>query len=226
MTISKLELTEFVESSNHPFKFPIKRLSSVEVEKRNKVLKLVASDASSGTVLEVKKGAVSDVRTGGEVDDSVIDSGPGGEAVDRAILEGSLNEEHRKETSGPIDEEERPPTFELEMTVSSGTYVRCVVHDLGIAVGSAAHVVVLTRVQQGQFVLDSTRQQPSDSAPVAEDGAEALPKGLEGWPCVDWGILEKAALKWEADEEIEVDEDGWADWELEILNKWPEQKPS
>ena len=45
-----------------------------------------------------------------------------------------------------------PSAFELEMTVSSGTYVRSVVHDLAIAVGSGAHVVSLTRTQQGPFV--------------------------------------------------------------------------
>lgn len=40
------------------------------------------------------------------------------------------------------------------MVVSSGTYVRSIIHDLGLALGSAAHVVKLTRTRQGAFVLN------------------------------------------------------------------------
>ena len=47
------------------------------------------------------------------------------------------------------------------MVVSSGTYVRSIVHDLGLALGSAAHVVKLTRTRQGAFVLN-----PDDAASV------------------------------------------------------------
>ncbi|KIM26210.1 hypothetical protein M408DRAFT_197395 [Serendipita vermifera MAFF 305830] len=229
VTISKLELTGYTESPHHPFKYPSKRLTPAEVEERNKVLKLVASDPASGTVTEVESQAVKDSRTGGEVEVGVIDHGPGGEAVSEQVLS-----EGRPLPGGAevvmdksSDEAEIPPTFELEMTVSSGTYVRSVVHDLGISVGSVAHVVVLTRIQQGQFVLGSVRDPASPSSPTTADApGEGITAGLEGWPCVDWGILEKALLKWEADEEIEVDEDGWAEWELEILNKWPKKSVS
>ncbi|KAJ9096638.1 hypothetical protein QFC20_006354 [Naganishia adeliensis] len=51
-----------------------------------------------------------------------------------------------------------PPTFTLRMTVSSGTYVRSIVHDIALAVGSAAHVVKLTRTRQGQFSLDPSEE--------------------------------------------------------------------
>lgn len=42
----------------------------------------------------------------------------------------------------------------ITMTVSSGTYVRSLIHDLGLAVGSAAHMVALVRKRVGDFKLE------------------------------------------------------------------------
>ncbi|KAK9478320.1 pseudouridine synthase [Lipomyces japonicus] len=47
----------------------------------------------------------------------------------------------------------RPPVFEFTATVSSGTYIRSLVHDLANALGTKAHVVKLTRVKQGDWEL-------------------------------------------------------------------------
>jgi len=115
--------------------------------------------------------------------------------------------------------EEIPPVFELEMTVSSGTYVRTIVHDLAIAVESAAHVVALARTRQGSFAL------PSYMAQAREDVTGSIGEAEETrlLDCVDWAVLEDALRKLEAGEDIEVNEDGWANWELEILWKWPDQ---
>ncbi|KAF8421038.1 trub family pseudouridylate synthase-containing protein [Tirmania nivea] len=49
--------------------------------------------------------------------------------------------------------EEIPPILRLHMTVSSGFYVRSFIHDLGIALGSAAHMVALMRTRQSAFEL-------------------------------------------------------------------------
>lgn len=57
-----------------------------------------------------------------------------------------------------------PPIFEISMTVSSGTYVRSIIHDIGVALGSAAHVVKLTRTRQGNFALNSEVE--TSSAPI------------------------------------------------------------
>ncbi|KAJ7685262.1 pseudouridine synthase [Mycena polygramma] len=88
-------------------------------------------------------------------------------------------------------EDEAPTAFVLKMRVSSGTYVRSIVHDLAHELGSAGHVVTLCRTRQGRFVLEGT-----------EEGDRE---------CVPWEVLEKAS----ADEE--VDEDGWHAWEREVL---------
>lgn len=195
------------------------------------MLKLVANDPASGAVLEMEATQTKDSGqsqlSSGEVDAEVIDDGPGGAAVSSDVLNECvpLLDQEDATVKPATESEEMPPTFGLEMTVSSGTYVRSVVHDLGISVGSAAHVIALTRLQQGRFILDATRHHASSSKPptIADAVGEHLAVGLEGWPCVDWGILERALVKWEADEEIEVDGDGWAEWELEILDKWPSQ---
>ncbi|KAK2462157.1 hypothetical protein APHAL10511_005855 [Amanita phalloides] len=80
-----------------------------------------------------------------------------------------------------------PTAFVLKMKVSGGTYVRSIVHDLAHALGSAGHVVTLTRTRQGRFVLD----------PVDVD-----------LPCVPCTVFEKALV-----EAGETDADGWTEWE-------------
>jgi tRNA pseudouridine55 synthase len=87
-----------------------------------------------------------------------------------------------------------PTAFVLQMRVSGGTYVRSIVHDLARMLGSAGHVVTLTRSRQKDYVLEPT-----------EEGDRA---------CVPWEVFE-AAL-----EDVgEKDADGWTAWEREVLDK-------
>lgn len=88
-------------------------------------------------------------------------------------------------------DDESPTAFVLKMRVSSGTYVRSIVHDLAHELGSAGHVVTLCRTRQGRFALDAT-----------EEGDQQ---------CVPWEVLEKAST------DTEVDEDGLRLWEREVL---------
>ncbi|KAF8559764.1 pseudouridylate synthase 4 [Imleria badia] len=99
-------------------------------------------------------------------------------------------------TQDKLDEysEQVPTAFVLSMKVSGGTYVRSIVHDLGRALGSAAHVVTLTRSRQGRFTLD--------------------PRTGEDKSCVPWDVFEKAL-----EDEGERGEDGWRPWEREILDR-------
>jgi len=99
------------------------------------------------------------------------------------------------EPEEPAEDDRAPTAFVLRMKVSGGTYVRSVVHDLGHAVGSAAHVATLTRSRQGRFTLEPTKA------------------GDMG--CVSWDVF-KAAV-----EDIgSADEDGHTAWEREVLDKF------
>jgi len=99
------------------------------------------------------------------------------------------------EPEEPAEDGRAPTAFVLRMRVSGGTYVRSVVHDLGHAVGSAAHVVTLTRSRQGRFTLE-----PGQAGDMG---------------CVPWDVLKVAV------EDVgPVDEDGRTAWEREVLDKF------
>jgi tRNA pseudouridine55 synthase len=121
------------------------------------------------------------------------------------------------------EEEKASAAFTLDMTVSSGTYVRTIVHDLGAKVGSAAHVVRLTRLRQGQWVLPEYKEE-LDKAD-GEKVCEAVP----------WSVLQKAIDAYQASQkskkakvddekgtkddvaEPQHDEDGLLEWERMLL---------
>jgi tRNA pseudouridine55 synthase len=67
----------------------------------------------------------------------------------------------------------RPAAFSVRMTVSSGTYVRSIIHEIGLALGSAAHVVKLTRTRQGEFSLHG------DEEALDKAGLGAAADGLD-----------------------------------------------
>ncbi|KAG2349784.1 pseudouridine synthase [Suillus weaverae] len=115
-------------------------------------------------------------------------------AMEKA-LEGVEENPIIKDELEPAVGDESPTAFVLSMKVSGGTYVRSIVHDLGHAVGSAAHVVTLTRSRQGRFAL--------------EPAADSEDKG-----CVPWDVFSQAS-----ESEGDVGEDGWTQWEREVIDR-------
>lgn len=92
------------------------------------------------------------------------------------------------------------PAVVLRMTVSGGTYVRSIAHDLGRALGSAAHVVTLTRTRQKTFTLDDTENEDA--------GRRAVP----------WDVFERAFAAPTDTNTEECDADGWTEWERAVLD--------
>jgi tRNA pseudouridine55 synthase len=105
----------------------------------------------------------------------------------------------------------RPPTFTLRMTVSSGTYVRSIVHDVALSIGSAAHVVKLTRTRQGQFSLNSADEEPTTEEDSTEwylqNSEERFDFGARKTGCIPWSVFERAIeARKSAPKEAEADE--------------------
>lgn len=50
--------------------------------------------------------------------------------------------------------EQKAPVATFRVVVSSGTYIRSLIHDLGVFLGSAAHIVELIRYRQGKYKLN------------------------------------------------------------------------
>ena len=78
------------------------------------------------------------------------------------------------------------PTAQLRVTCSAGFYVRALAHDLGIALGTGAHLAALRRTRSGAFTLEeavSLDQLVQDAASVA---GSVLPLAaiLADWPMV------------------------------------------
>jgi tRNA pseudouridine55 synthase len=95
----------------------------------------------------------------------------------------------------------RPATFRVKMTVTSGTYVRSIVNDMGLALGCGAHVVSLTRTRQGEFSLQGDEEilaerDAADTVEVKEEGTvdtsaeTSVPGPSTG--AIPWSIFERA----------------------------------
>ncbi|CAO1634485.1 unnamed protein product [Parajaminaea phylloscopi] len=95
--------------------------------------------------------------------------------------------------SGPSEQpdperEVAPAAFRLRMSVSSGTYVRSIVHDVGLACSSSAHVVELRRTRQGAWITQeeadrlNAEAQPSDQTTSAPAGALATEPSKDALP--------------------------------------------
>ncbi|GBB92016.1 hypothetical protein RclHR1_19500002 [Rhizophagus clarus] len=52
-----------------------------------------------------------------------------------------------------VDSATSYPIFKIRVECGRGTYIRSLVHDIGKELGSAAYVVELIRIQQGNFIL-------------------------------------------------------------------------
>lgn len=99
------------------------------------------------------------------------------------------------------------------MTVSSGTYVRTIVHDIALAVDSAAHVVELIRTRQGQFALD-----PLDTSSTVEgkDSTEPL-HSVVPWSVIEDGVAELRKQDKKDEMQAEADKDEMSPWEAAIV---------
>jgi tRNA pseudouridine55 synthase len=121
-------------------------------------------------------------------------------------------------------EKSTPPTFTLQMTVSSGTYVRSVIHDVGLQVKSAAHVVRLSRTRQGDWISPEYRlKEGEDKAKLKKaipwepllNAARALQERNKGKRQKIGDGMEAGANGTEEDDE---DDDKLSEWEQLLVD--------
>lgn len=122
-------------------------------------------------------------------------------------------------TVGDQPDANGPPAFVLRMVVSSGTYVRSIVHDIGMALGSAAHVVTLTRTRQGKYNLASAQGTAASQPSVSTDIDR--PELMDG-NCIKWEVFERALALTENKETSKPEGEEWEEWEEAILQSWSE----
>ncbi len=82
-----------------------------------------------------------------------------------------------------------PPEVVIEVYCSSGTYIRSLAHDIGRALGCAAHLVGLRRTQSGRFTLrDAVPLQRLQEAFQTGEWYKYLLPAAEALP--DWPLVE------------------------------------
>lgn len=166
-TIHELELLSFKKGGDHTWEGAKEEMSAEEKENMIRLERLVADSVAESST---------DAAAAAE---SPSSTAPANEAA--ADLP-------RQETAD--EAESAPPAFEIRMTVSSGTYVRSLIHDIAIALGSAAHVVELVRTRQGQYALDPEAAHTVEG----EDSKEAL-QATVPWSILSEGIKEMQAKR-------------------------------
>ncbi|KAI3620048.1 hypothetical protein CBS9595_002015 [Malassezia furfur] len=126
VTVHELRLVEWLPEDKHTYRVPDMEVSEEDKQVFERMRKIAGRDHAFDTM----KPAVSDA-----VEANSTVNQPGAENA-----EPEPKEPASEDASADATASEHPAAFTLEMTVSSGTYVRSIIHDLGAACGSAAHV--------------------------------------------------------------------------------------
>ena len=170
-TISKLELVDWWNPDQHSWTAPDR-----EVPEEEKAL--------VGRVKEL---------AGEKVEDEDVAAQP--DVTEKEEKSSSADAVVPPAPSSSEDDTKPPAAFGLEMVVSSGTYVRSIVHDLAQAAGSAAHVVRLTRTRQGEYWIEPK------SSTVEAKGEEQDAANRAGTKCIEWSVFQKAIDEFKADKQ-------------------------
>lgn len=206
VTVSELRLVDWHEGGSHAWKEPDREIPEEEKALVGRVKELAGEEPEVLDTMPTNNAA--HLKLGAEAKENgktlVIFETPSTDANADAHVKAESSE-----TSAG------PPAFTLEMTVSSGTYVRSIVHDLAQYCGSAAHVVRLTRTRQGEFSIPHTRARarPVEAQAAAEPEAKQEPEAKreqDGKPgneeeqekeeeeeilpgnCIEWSVFERA----------------------------------
>jgi len=92
-----------------------------------------------------------------------------------------------------------PPDLTLQITCSSGTYIRSLARDLGERIGCGGHLISLCRTASGRFRLEDAVSWERLTSAVAAGGWKGLVQppqlALEGFTCVMVGSGDEERLR-------------------------------
>ena len=197
VTIYDLQLLKWQEATEHSWSPPAAELSEEDKSNMQRLESLIDAAASNQAEKPVQPTEQAEERQNGSDGNSPkADGGHPAASTEVALI---------------MFTAERPPAFELQMSVSSGTYVRTIVHDLGAAVGSSAHVVELIRTRQGQFALDPD----SVNRTATENDTEPVHRVLP-WSLFEAGIKDLKSGNRDRIDAIEQDE--LLPWEKAVMD--------
>jgi len=75
-----------------------------------------------------------------------------------SLLKGNFRQEEiMKRWENNIEIEKRYQVIEMEAHVSSGTYIRGIVNDLGIRIGAKATAIEINRIRSGKYTVNTTQ---------------------------------------------------------------------
>ncbi|TDL21477.1 pseudouridine synthase [Rickenella mellea] len=212
ITVYSLSLVEWI-GTDHMWRWPEEKFTE---EDKLRLENALAGAERRGENESIDASATpAKKKTEKEIDDGAIpERVPNPSAVDPAPTLTHTNPANDpiESTSSQVGEDAEPSSaFVLSMTVSGGTYARCIVHDLGHAVGSAAHVVTLTRVRQGRFTLEPAVD-PQNEVETDVPGPDVNAGLVPDRGCVPWDVIARAR------EDLgERDEEGWCEWERAVI---------
>ncbi|OCF32288.1 tRNA pseudouridine(55) synthase [Kwoniella heveanensis CBS 569] len=217
-----IELVDFTPASvtpgdgGHEYRWPEKRLTAEEKVVFRKLTEIVNQAGTDHASSSSSKPATTTTPASGDQASDAVKTAE--ETITGAPTSESLVPDLEKPEYPEVSPKTglRPPTFTVRMTVSSGTYVRSIVHDIGVALGCGAHVVKLTRTRQGEFSLygdEAALASPStetasasavDGAPAAETAVGSAPPATDETPAgpsggsIPWSVWERALAEREA----------------------------
>jgi tRNA pseudouridine55 synthase len=107
--------------------------------------------------------------------------------VERAARRVRIDEIHLREAG--------PGRLRFDVACSKGTYVRVLAADIGVALGTCAHLASLRRTRFGSFDLADAVAHPDAWDPAARQGWLSLRAALSHLPAVRLGAAASAAVR-------------------------------
>lgn len=164
--ILEMKLLDWVPAQSHSWKYPEQELPEEEKKLLGRVREMAGKqEGEPETVL-----AAGGEEKRKEIELKTPASGEAGET--------------QEPSSTNVDADVPPAAFKLRTTVSSGTYVRSLVHDVGLACSSTAHVVELRRTRQSEWITqdeaDRLASLPSPEPNLPNDQAASSAEASQG----------------------------------------------